>query len=350
MEGTYDLNKLYVQPEIIPNPALSINFLITLAGIILLLAGGEGLVRGVVGLARRMGISPFIVGLTVVGFGTSAPELVVSVDAALAGAPGIAVGNVIGSNMANMMLIVGAAALICPLAVHPDALRRDSLVMVAATVLFVIVAFGGIMPRLVGVGFVGALFFYLAFSLWSDSRRPGPAATLHGDEAAEIAVVLPERLWLLIAAVVVGLAALVGGSRLAVTGATALARDAGISEEIIGITLVAVGTSLPELATAIMAAKRGHADVCIGNVIGSNIFNLLGIAGAAAIVTPLSFELDIIRYDLWALIAITTILIVFMMTGRRVERWEGAGLLLLYATYITYHLVPGRFLTLTGGS
>jgi cation:H+ antiporter len=325
------------------------NFLITLAGLSLLLAGGEGLVRGAVGVARRMGISPFIVGLTIVGFGTSAPELVVSVDAALAGSPGIAVGNVIGSNMANMLLIVGAATLISPLAVHPDALRRDSLVMIGATILFVIAAFGGTLARPVGAGFVCALFLYLAFSLWWDSRQAGPAAALHSDEAAEVAVVLPQRLWLLITAIIVGLLALVAGSRLAVTGATALARDAGISEEIIGITLVAIGTSLPELATAIMAAKRGHADVCIGNVIGSNIFNLLGIAGAAAMVTPLSFELDIITYDLWALLAVTAILIAFMLTGRKIERWEGAGLLFLYVVYVTHHLLPGGIIPVVSG-
>jgi len=325
------------------------NILITLAGLTLLLAGGEGLVRGAVGIARHMGISPFIVGLTIVGFGTSAPEIVVSVDAALAGSPGIAVGNVIGSNMANIMLIVGAAALLRPLTVHPDALRRDSLVMTGATLLFVAVAFSGAMSRLVGAGLVSALVLYLAFSLWWDSRRAGPAAVLHGAEAAEVSVVLPERLWLLITAIVVGLAALVAGSRLAVTGATALARDAGISEEIIGITLVAVGTSLPELATALMAAKRGHADVCIGNVIGSNIFNLLGVGGAAALAAPLAFDLDIIRFDLWVLPAVTFILIAFMMTGRRVERWEGAVLLLLYALYLTYHLLPGGMTAAAGG-
>ena len=326
------------------------NILITLAGIILLLAGGEGLVRGAVGVARRMGISPFIVGLTIVGFGTSAPELVVSVDAVLAGSPGIAVGNVIGSNMANMMLIVGAAALISPLAVHPDALRRDSFVMIGATMLFVVVAFSGTMSRMTGAGFVCALFVYLAFSLWWDSRQSGPAAILHGEEAEEVSVVLPQRLWVLITAIVVGLAALVGGSRLAVTGATAIARDAGISEEIIGITLVAIGTSLPELATAIVAAKRGHADVCIGNVIGSNIFNLLGIAGAAAMASTLSFDLEIISADLWALPAVTIILIVLMMTGHRVERWEGASLLILYAVYITHHILPGGILSaVTGG-
>ena len=326
------------------------NIVITLAGICLLLAGGEGLVRGAVGVARRMGISPFIVGLTIVGFGTSAPELVVSVDAALAGSPGIAVGNVLGSNMANMMLIIGAAALFCPLAVHPDALRGDSVVMSGATLLFVAIAFSGTMARMVGVVLVGALILYLALSLWWDSRQAGPATALHGDEAEEVAVVLPQRLWILITAILVGLGALIAGSRLAVIGATALAREAGISEEIIGITLIAVGTSLPELVTALVAAKRGHADVCIGNVIGSNIFNLLGVAGAAAIAAPLSFELDIIRYDLSALLVVTAIFIAFMLTGRRIERWEGAGLLLLYATYVTHHLLPGGITTVfTGG-
>ena len=317
------------------------NLLITLAGIALLLVGGEGLVRGAVGIARRMGISPFIVGLTIVGFGTSAPELVVSVDAALTGSPGIAVGNVIGSNMANIMLIVGAASLLCPLAVHRDALRRDGLVMTGATILFVAAAFNGTISRLVGTGFVVALFLYLVISLWWDSRQGDATAVLHGEEAADIAIGLPSRLSFLIASVVIGLAALIGGSRLAVIGATALARDAGISEEIIGITLVAVGTSLPELATAIMAAKRGHADVCVGNIIGSNIFNLLGIAGAAAMVTPLPFAPDIIGPDLWALLGATAIMMAFMMTGRRIERWEGAGLLLLYAVYVAYHLLPG---------
>jgi len=327
------------------------NYLITLAGLALLLAGGEGLVRGAVGLARRMGVSPFVVGLTIVGFGTSSPELVVSVDAALSGSSGIAVGNVIGSNMANMMLIVGAAAVITPLAVHPDALRRDTVVMTAATLLFVGVAVGGAMGRPIGATLICALVVYLTVSLWSDARKAGPAAILHGQEAKEISVGLPPRLWVLIAAIVLGLLALVGGSRLAVTGATAIARDAGVSEEIIGLTLVAVGTSLPELATSFMAAKRGHADVCVGNIIGSNIFNLLGVAGAAAVAAPLSFDLDVIGHDLWLLPAVNFILIGFMLTGRRVNRWEGAGLLLLYAGYVIYHLLPGvRLAAAAGGS
>ena len=157
------------------------DFLITIAGIVLLLAGGEGLVRGAVGLARRLGISPFIVGLTIIGFGTSAPELVVSVDSALSGVPGIAVGNVIGSNMANMLLIVGAAALVSPLAVHPDAVRRDSMIMLAATLFFATIAYLGWMTLIHGVVFVAGLAFYIAYSLWLDSKSAGPAAELHVD-------------------------------------------------------------------------------------------------------------------------------------------------------------------------
>lgn len=316
------------------------DLLITIAGITLLLAGGEGLIRGAVGLARRLGISPFIVGLTIIGFGTSAPELVVSVDAALSGAPGIAVGNVVGSNMANMLLIVGAAALVSPLAVHPDAIRRDSMIMVAATLFFATVAFLGTMTWVHGIAFVAGLFLYLAYSLWSDARSAGPVAELHGHEAEEVAVGLPDQVWVLVIAMLIGLAALVGGSRIAVIGATSMARDAGISEEVIGLTLVAIGTSLPELATALMAARRGHSDVCIGNVIGSNIFNLLGIAGAAAIAAPLPFSQDIVNFDISALIVVTMILIGFMATGHRVHRWEGAILLLLYVIYISVHLLP----------
>jgi cation:H+ antiporter len=316
------------------------DLLITIAGITLLLAGGEGLIRGAVGIARRLQISPFIVGLTIVGFGTSAPELVVSVDAALSGVPGIAVGNVIGSNMANMLLIVGAAALVSPLTVHPDAVRRDSMIMIAATLFFATVAYMGSMTFIHGAAFLVGLFLYLAYSLWSDARSAGPAAALHGDEAEEVAVGLPDRVGVLVIAMLVGLAALVAGSRIAVIGATSLARGAGISEEVIGLTLVAVGTSLPELATAFMAARRGHSDVCIGNVIGSNIFNLLGIAGAAAIAAPLSFSSDLLRFDIPVLIAVTVILIGFMATGARVKRWEGGVLLLLYCLYLSVHLLP----------
>tara|TARA_R110000787_G_scaffold20785_31_gene61791 strand:- start:130 stop:1098 length:969 start_codon:yes stop_codon:yes gene_type:complete len=313
------------------------DYLITIAGLALLLAGGEGMVRGALGIARRARLSPMVIGLTIVGFGTSAPELVVSVDASLSGIPGLAVGNVIGSNIANMMLIVGTAAIIAPLAVHRSVLIRDSAVMVGATLLFVAIALSGTAVWQHGMVMLIALAVYLTYSLWADRRRTTGPAQLHSEEAKDAPVGLPDNLGLLILATLVGLAALIAGSRLAVMGASAIARDYGVSEELIGLTLVAVGTSLPELATAIVAARRGHDDVCIGNIVGSSIFNLLAITGAAAIAAPLPFSPEIMSFDIWALLAVTIILVGVMLTGRKITRIEGLVLLILYIVYIGAH-------------
>lgn len=314
-------------------------YLITLTGFALLLAGGEGLVRGAVGIARQLKISPFVVGLTIVGFGTSAPEIVISVEAALSGAPGIAVGNVVGSNMANILMILGIAALLQPLDIHRDALRRDSTVMIAATLLFIAVALSGTATMLHAVGMLAALVLYLGYSFWSDSRVETPAAILHGAEGDEMTVRFSDCLPVLAAISVVGLMVLVGGAKLAVYGATAIARDLGMSEELIGLTLIAVGTSLPELATALIAARRGHADVCVGNVLGSSIFNLLGVTGAAALAAPLPFTGAIVTFDIWALLAATLLLVGFMATGRQINRIEGGILLILYGVYIAFHFI-----------
>jgi len=279
------------------------NLMMTIGGLALLLFGGEVLIRGAVGLAKRVGISPFIVGLTIIGFGTSAPEVVVSVDAALSGSPGIAVGNVIGSNIANILLIVGSAALFVPLAVHPDALKRDGTMMAFATVLFIAIALMGTATWYHGVVSIIVLVAYLTYSVWSDRQKNDATAQLHRDKGEQLQLGLPDKVWVMLLALGIGLAALVAGSRFAVIGASAIAREAGISEEVIGITLVAFGTSLPELATAMVAAARKQADVCIGNVIGSNIFNLLGITGAAAIAAPLPFAASVVSFDIWVLLA-----------------------------------------------
>ncbi len=316
----------------------------TIGGLALLLFGGEVLIRGAVGLAKRAGISPFIVGLTIIGFGTSAPEVVVSVDAALSGSPGIAVGNVIGSNIANILLIVGAAALFVPLAVHPDALKRDGTMMAFATVLFIAIALMGTATWYHGVISITVLVAYLAYSIWSDRQGNDAVAQMHSDEGELLQSGLPDKLWVMLLALGIGLVALVAGSRFAVIGASAIAREAGISEEVIGITLVAFGTSLPELATAMVAAARKQADVCIGNVIGSNIFNLLGITGAAAIAAPLPFAASVVSFDIWVLLAVTVLFMWFMLTGRRIQRWEGFVLLLLYFTYISLHFLPDGIL------
>ncbi|MGY9017881.1 MAG: calcium/sodium antiporter [Alphaproteobacteria bacterium] len=320
------------------------NLMMTIGGLALLLFGGEVLIRGAVGLAKRVGISPFIVGLTIIGFGTSAPEVVVSVDAALSGSPGIAVGNVIGSNIANILLIVGSAALFVPLAVHPDALKRDGTMMAFATVLFIAIALMGTATWYHGVVSIIVLVAYLTYSVWSDRQKNDATAQLHRDKGEQLQSGLPDKVWVMLLALGIGLAALVAGSRFAVIGASAIAREAGISEEVIGITLVAFGTSLPELATAMVAAARKQADVCIGNVIGSNIFNLLGITGAAAIAAPLPFAASVVSFDIWVLLAVTVLFLWFMLTGRRIQRWEGAVLLLLYFSYISLHFLPGGIL------
>ena len=314
------------------------NFLLVAAGLVLLLAGGEALVRGSIALARRFHVSPLVIGVTIVGFGTSAPELVVGVDAALAGASGITVGNVIGSNMANMMLILGAAAAVRAINVNPDALRRDGAAVAAATVLFAAVALGGAASLFHGLLMVAALAGFLAWTLWSDMRSRGAAAALHERSVAQPGR-MPGGIWGMAAAIVFGIGFLIAGADLLVTGATALARAAGVSEEVIGLTLVAVGTSLPELATSIVAAMRRQPDVCLGNVLGSNIFNLLGVTGAAAMVTPIAFHPKILTFDLWALVAVTALLIAVMLTGRRISRIEGAALLVLYTAYIAVQFV-----------
>ena len=320
------------------------NLMMTIGGLALLLFGGEVLIRGAVGLAKRVGISPFIVGLTIIGFGTSAPEMVVSVDAALSGSPGIAVGNVIGSNIANILLIVGSAALFVPLAVHHDALKRDCTMMAFATVLFIAIALMGTATWYHGVVSIIVLVAYLTYSVCSDRQRNDATAQLHRDKGEQLQSGLPNKVWVMLLALGIGLAALVAGSRFAVISVSAIAREAGVSEEVIGITLVAFGTSLPELATAMVAAARKQADVCIGNVIGSNIFNLLGITGAAAIAAPLPFAASVVSFDIWVLLAVTVLFLWFMLTGRRIQRWEGAVLLLLYFSYISLHFLPGGIL------
>lgn len=309
-------------------------YLLTIAGFVLLLVGGEAIVRGSVALADRLGVSPLVVGVTVVGFGTSLPEMVVCVNAALTGAPGLAVGNVVGSNIANTMLVVGVAALILPIAVNPEAVRRDALGMVLAT--FVFVAIGATTGGLAwwhGALLLAVLCVYVGFTFWHDDKTNDDAAKLHREEAAERGTI-PLRLASLFSIVVAGLVAVVVGAEWLVTGATQMARSFGVPEEVIGLTLVAVGTSLPELATAVVAAYRGHSDVCVGNVLGSNVFNLFGIAGVTALFAPLPFSSKIVEFDLWVLLASAVVILPFMLTGFRISRIEGAALTALYCAFV----------------
>lgn len=308
-----------------------------LAGFILLLGGGEALVKGAVGVAGRLGVSPMLIGFLLVGFGTSTPELVASLNAALAGAPGIAVGNVIGSNIANILLILGVAGLILPMAVNRDAFLRDGSMLVVATVLFVGAALFGEIGVPAALVFLAVLAAYSIYSFRTDRKEVSAAAAqMHAAEADDVDLTPPvhPNLWLSLLLAVGGIAAVIWGADLLVDGAIVLARSMGMSETLIGLTLVAVGTSLPELVTSVMAAIRKHADVAVGNVIGSNVFNLLGIMGITALVKPIPVPPEVLRLDLWVMSGVTALLLVFAITGWRLARWEAGVLLALYGVYM----------------
>lgn len=313
------------------------HLVLILLGIGLLTAGGEALIRGSLALARRLGVSPLLSGLLIVGFGTSTPELVVSLDAAINQKPDLAIGNVVGSNIANILLILGVCAAITPLAVKPLALRRDALVVVFASVLFLFLAHSGSLGRLEGSAYLACLCAYLFWAYRSERVHATPGGDILVAESQELTR-LPASMPLMALAVVGGLGLLIGGSRALITGATGAASSLGVSEAIIGLTLVAVGTSLPELTVGVMAALRRHADVAVGNILGSNIFNLLGILGISALVQPMAVNPRIIGFDQWVMVGAALILVWFLHTGKRLSRTEGVLLLLGYAGYLWWGL------------
>ena len=266
-----------------------------LGGLALLLAGGEALVRGSVRVAARLGVSPLVIGLVLVGFGTSMPELVASLEAALIGAPGIAVGNIVGSNIANILLILGLAAAVFPIATTRRAFTRDGTVLIAASLLMVGVAIAGSLGRVAGLLFLAFLLAYTIYTYLAE-RAGGPSADMHAAAADDVAAGHMGLVWgLLLTAG--GIAGVAWGASLLVGAAIGLARAAGLSEAVIGLTLVAVGTSLPELVTSLMAAIRRHPDVAFGNIVGSNIFNILGIGGVTAVVSPIAVPAQIVVLD-----------------------------------------------------
>jgi cation:H+ antiporter len=303
---------------------LRVDYLYIILGLLGLFFGGEALVRGSVGIARRMSISPLLIGLTVVGFGTSTPELLVSVDAALRGVPDIALGNVIGSNIANILLIVGLSAIVWPIKVLGDTLRRDTAVMMAAGLALVPLFAMGEIGRISGVLLVAGLATYLFLAY----RQAGAATTDESDQPAPSSYAV-SGLW-----VVGGLIALMVGARFLVDGAVSIARGYGISEAFIGLTIVAVGTSLPELATSLIAALRRQSEIAIGNIVGSNIFNVLGILGLTAVITPVPVAPRFLGFDLPILIAVSLVLTLLLLTRPVIGRGLGIVMLLAYAAYV----------------
>ena len=297
-------------------------FFLIIAGFALLLFGGEAVVRGSVSLSRRLGVSPLIVGLTIIGFGTSLPEMVVSINAALVGSPGLAVGNVIGSNIANILLILGVAALIAPISVKPAAVRRDAFAMTAATIVYVGLGMSGHVSLWQGVVMLVVLLAYIGCTVWHDNKANDSFVDLHGEEGEE-AGIISLRTLSIFGIIVAGLFALVVGADWLVSGATSLAQASGVPDEVIGLTVLALGTSLPELTTAIIAAYRGHSDVCVGNVLGSNLFNLFGITGTTTLFAPLPFSAKIMQFDLWILLAATFVMLPFLLSDRKFNQVLG---------------------------
>jgi cation:H+ antiporter len=295
-----------------------------LGGIIALFFGGEALVRGSVDIARRMAIPPLLIGLTVVGFGTSTPELLVSVDAALRGVPDIALGNVLGSNIANVLLIAGLSAMVWPIRITGDTLRRDATAMILASLILIPLFATGQAGRPAGLVLLAGLIVYLTLAY----RQAGKAAPEHAD-AKPAAALLVCIVWVL-----GGLVALIVGARFLVDGAVSIARDFGLSEAFIGLTVVAVGTSLPELATSLVAAFRKQSEIAIGNIVGSNIFNILGILGVTALIYPIPVAGRFLYFDLPVVIAAALLMTGFLLMRPAIGRWAGFAMLVGYAAYI----------------
>ncbi|HVK12325.1 MAG TPA: calcium/sodium antiporter [Gemmataceae bacterium] len=306
-------------------------------GLVLLVFGGECLLRGAVGLATLARLTPAVIGLTVVAAGTSVPELAVSAVAAVQGKVDITVGNVVGSNIFNIAFILGLAALIRPLAITGNTIRLEYPVLAVVTLLCVAVCDHGAVYRLDGVLFlvVYALFTAYLVSLVRRQMTAGEAGQLAAETAelgAETA--RPPRPLASLGLVLGGVVLLTGGAHATVTGAVELGRLAGLSERVIGLTIVSIGTGLPEVVTSLVSSIRGRDDVAIGNVIGSNLFNILGILGINALVAPLPISPEIAGWDNWWMLGVTVLLFPLMFTGRRINRWEGLGLLAVYAAYM----------------
>jgi cation:H+ antiporter len=306
-------------------------------GIVLLLTGGKTMLRGAVGLATLLRLTPAVIGVTVVAAGTSMPELAVSVTAALQGKTDIAVANVVGSNIFNISVILGLCAVISPLAITGNVIKLGYPVLAMVTLLCVVVAQDGWVGRLDAAIF---LCIYVAFTLYLVALvRKQVSASEAQKLAAEVKELTPAsphpRSWVCVALVAAGIALLGGGAHATVTGAVQLARLLGWSERVIGLTIVSMGTSLPEVAASVVSSVRGRNDVAIGNVFGSNLFNILAILGLAGLASPLPVQAVLVSSDVWWMLGVTLLLFPLIFTARKMTRWEGALMLAAYGTYLS---------------
>ena len=290
------------------------------------------MVRGAVSLAKRLDVPPLVIAITVVAFGTSVPELIVSLDAALAGAPAIAIGNVVGSNIANILLVLGLPAIIVPIVIEGVPAQRNTLYMVVGSLIFLGVAWGGEVVRWEGILLFLLLLAFLFVSYWQ-ARRDEAAQVTYQEEVEQFGA--DSRSPMLLAGFIVGgLAGLVIGAQLLVEGAVEIATSFGVSEAVIGLTLVAFGTSLPELVTSIVAIARKHGDVAIGNVLGSNLFNIFGVLGITAIVIDIPVPNQVLSFDIWIMLAAAVLLVPFALRWISMSRPVGFVLFVAYLAYV----------------
>ncbi|MEB8387731.1 calcium/sodium antiporter [Rhodobacteraceae bacterium KMM 6894] len=309
-------------------------------GLIILLLAGDALVKGAVNLSLRVGIPALIVSLTIVAFGTSAPELLVGISAVLEGKPGLALGNVVGSNTANILLVLGIPAILSVMHTSGCDTRKSYIFMLISTAIFIALAFFGVFNWMSGIVLLAALA-YVLFDAFRDAHRHRKASCAAiSDEADGLEGVDPDMpWWQILLFLALGLIGLPLGADILVDNASIIASRYGVSDSVIGLTLVAVGTSLPELATTVMAALRKQADVALGNVIGSNMFNLLAIIGITSLVGPIPVDPEFLHFDLWVMLAASLVLVPFVFMGRDIGRGWGVALTGTYLAYVTAVLV-----------
>lgn len=320
-------------PGLVPVLMTYLTVFATGGGLVILTVGAEFLVSAAASISRRLGMSPLVIGLTVVSIGTSLPELVVSLDAVVQGNVDVGIGNVVGSNISNIGLILGLAALVSPLQVEAQVIRIDGPILVAVSVLLVALVLDGGISSLDGVVLALGFVAYVGYTVWAADREPGAVQT-----EFDSGIPGQKSLWRDLLFFVLGLGGLILGADLMVEGAVRIARTVGVSHLVIGLTVVAVGTSLPELATSVLAAWRGNGDIAVGNVVGSSIFNILGILGVTALIEPLvTTSLTVV--ELVVLVGVAVLVLPLMRSSFTLSRTEGFGLVVLYAGYVAYLFV-----------
>nr|WP_321460305.1 calcium/sodium antiporter [uncultured Cohaesibacter sp.] len=311
-------------------------YLYLVGGLVLLLVAGDLLVRGAITLATRLSIPPLIIGLTIVSFGTSAPELIISLDAAFKGLGGISIGNVVGSNITNILLVLGLPALIRPTQCAESGTRSSTVYMIAVTIVFSALCLQGVLDITSGVILLALLVFFLSWTVWTSRKQRGEPCDLVDQDLLEEA---PANLGIAILFMIIGLLGLPLGGHLTIEGASTIARTWGVSEAVVGLTVVALGTSLPELATTLVAAIRNQGAMAFGNVIGSNIFNILAIMGLTASIIPVKVPERVIGHDLLFMLATALLMLLFTVFKMELTRVRGALMVLLYGAYVTLAFV-----------